>query len=229
VKSGFLLKKRGVWFLTPEGENALKLGEEGLFKAADEAYRKWRLANPKTVDDAGAEPDAEAAEPAESLEPSLDVIQTNAMEGIKTAIRAKNPYEFQDLCAALLRGMGYYTPFVASRGRDGGIDILAYRDPLGTTSPRIKVQVKHRTDAAGAPEIRQLIGVLGSDGDVGIFIASGGFTSDANSAARNSRLHIELVDLDRVIELWQEFYPKMPDEDKQHLLLRPVYFHVAGE
>jgi predicted Mrr-cat superfamily restriction endonuclease len=52
--------------------------------------------------------------------------------------KSKNAYEFQDLAAALLRGMGYYTPFVAPTGKDGGVDIIAYRDPLGTVSPRIK-------------------------------------------------------------------------------------------
>ena len=26
---------------------------------------------------------------------------------------------------------GYYTPFVAPKGKDGGIDLIAYQDPLG--------------------------------------------------------------------------------------------------
>src|SRR5207249_1677453 len=29
IKAGFLIKKKGIWFLTPEGESALKLGETG--------------------------------------------------------------------------------------------------------------------------------------------------------------------------------------------------------
>ena len=28
----------------------------------------------------------------------------------------------------------YYTPFIAPKGKDGGVDIIAYRDPLGTTA-----------------------------------------------------------------------------------------------
>jgi len=32
-------------------------------------------------------------------------------------------------------------------GKDGGIDILAWGDPLGTRPPRLKVQVKRRTDS----------------------------------------------------------------------------------
>ena len=52
--------------------------------------------------------------------------------------------------------MGYYTPFVAPQGKDGGIDVIAYRDPLGTVSPRIKIQIKHRDASASVQEIRQL-------------------------------------------------------------------------
>ena len=30
IKAGFLVKKKGIWFLTPEGESALKLGESAF-------------------------------------------------------------------------------------------------------------------------------------------------------------------------------------------------------
>ncbi len=120
--------------------------------------------------------------------------------------------------------MGYFTPFVAPRGKDGGIDIIAYRDQLGTVSPRIKVQVKHRQVSATVEEIRQLMGLLQKDGDVGIFISTKGFTPDAKTTARNSHVHVELIDLPRLIDLWQEFYPKLSDKDKSRLPLLPIYF-----
>lgn len=53
------------------------------------------------------------------------------MDGIFQLIKNMNPYEFQDLVGALLRSMGYHTEFIAARGRDGGIDIIAYQDALG--------------------------------------------------------------------------------------------------
>jgi restriction system protein len=155
---------------------------------------------------------------------TLDEIEQLAIEGIRKEIASKNPYEFQELTAALLRGMGYFTPFVAPRGKDGGIDIIAYRDPLGTVSPRIKVQVKHRQVPATVEEIRQLMGLLQKDGDVGIFMSTGGFTADAKTTARSSHVHVELIDLSRLIDLWQEFYPKLSDEDKSKLPLLPIYF-----
>lgn len=222
IKAGFLIKKKGVWFLTPEGESALKLGETGLLDAATKAYREWRQKNPKQpeVSEAVA---TSVDETVREQEISAEAIEQSAYDQIEGFVNAKTPYEFQDLAAALLRGRGYFTPFVAPAGKDGGVDIVAYRDPLGTSSPRIKVQIKHRESPASVQEVRQLIGVLQKDGDVGIFISSGGFTPDAKAAARNSNVHVELVDLPRLISLWQEFYQKLMDEDKTKLPLFPIY------
>jgi len=204
----------------------LKLGEMGLLDASDEAYDKWKEENhPNDVfkDAQDIVDDGQQAQAA-----TIHEIEQQAIDGLKHQINLLNAYEFQDLVAALLRGMGYYTPFVAPQGKDGGIDVIAYRDPLGTISPRIKVQIKHRESSAGAPEVRQLMGLLQKDGDVGMFVSSGGFSSDAKVTARSSHVHVELVDLDRYIALWKEFYPKMSDEDKSLLPLVPIYFFAPS-
>ncbi len=59
------------------------------------------------------------------------MLESDAREGIRQFIASKSPYEFQDMVAALLRAMDYHTPFIAPKGKDGGIDIIAYLDPLG--------------------------------------------------------------------------------------------------
>jgi restriction system protein len=41
-------------------------------------------------------------------------------------------------------------------------------------------------------------------------------------------VHVELIDLDRFIALWQEFYPKLTDEDKAALPLVPIYFYAPS-
>jgi len=221
VKAGFIVKKRRVWYLTPEGEDALKLGELALHEKARAAYIEWKKS--RQVDELTEDSDyVEGEQLNNGL--NMEAIEQTALEGIKNIIDKKNPYEFQDMAAALLRAMGYFTPFVAPRGKDGGVDIQAYRDPLGTVSPRIKVQVKHKMASASVQEMRQLIGLLQKDGDVGIFISTAGFTPDAVSAARSSHVHVELIDFDRFITLWQEFYQKLNDEDKSLLPLRVVYF-----
>ena len=68
------------------------------------------------------------------------------------------------------------------------------------------------------------MGLLQKDGDVGIFISTGGFTPDCRTTARSSHVHVELIDSDRFISLWQEFYPKLTDEDKGRLPLVSIYF-----
>ena len=220
VKAGFLVKKKGTWFLTPEGESALSMGEMGLYIAARDAFRAWKKEHKSEEIDNDEEPIQE-----ESQDVPIDQIEQIALDGLKDYVYSKNPYEFQDLCAALLRGMGYFTPFVSPRGKDGGLDIIAYKDPLGTISPRIKVQVKHRPgNPASVHEVRQLMGLLQKDGDIGIFISSGGFTADAKTTARSSNIHVELIDMDRLLHLWQDFYQKLGDEDKSLLPLLPVYF-----
>lgn len=41
AKAGYLRKSKGVWYLTPEGEQAMKLGAIGLLESASVAYKKW--------------------------------------------------------------------------------------------------------------------------------------------------------------------------------------------
>jgi restriction system protein len=143
---------------------------------------------------------------------------------------SKNAYEFQDLVAALLRAMDYFTPFVTPKDPDGGLDIVAYQDPLITKAPRIKVQVKHRPDAnISVGDIKSLLGSLNKDGGVGLFVTSGGFTSDAERFARSSQVHVKLIDFDDFIDLWQEFYSKLTDDEKYLLSLHPIYFLGSTE
>jgi len=155
----------------------------------------------------------------------LGQYEEDATNGIREFIIQKNPYEFQDLIGALLEGMNYHISDIAKRGPDGGIDIIAYTDPLGTKQPRIIVQVKHRpNDSISSDEIQKLSGTLKRNSDVGIFVTSGHFSKPAVKEARNSREHIELIDFERLISLWTEYYGNLDDEQKNMLPLHPIYF-----
>lgn len=222
VKAGWLLKKQGIWYLTPEGEEALKLGEEELFKSARNAYKKWEESQ---QDEEVFAETGEKIQETDKAETLLEEAEGNALAGISEFINRMDPYQFQELSAALLRGMGYCTPFVAPKGKDGGIDVYAYKDPLGATFPHLKVQVKHREDIkASAQEVRELRGILNPNDDIGVFISTSGFTTDAQRECRNSHPHIELIDLPRFIDLWEDYYDKLSEEDQARLPLKPVYF-----
>lgn len=220
-KAGFIVKKNGTWYITPEGEKVLKKSPEEVMNLARAAYMEWKKLRDIKVgpDD---EPTDETAEKDNSM--NLDLLESDAREGIKRYIVSKSPYEFQDLVAALLRAMGYHTPFVAPKGKDGGIDIIAYLDPLGAQTPRIKVQVKHKPDTAiGASEVRALSGVLKA-GDIALFVTSGTYSADARNAASGSDKFLRLIDGDEFIEMWQEYYDKMSDDDKNMLPLKRISF-----
>lgn len=220
-KAGYIVKKNGFWYITPEGENALKNGPEYVMNTARAAYKAWKLT--RVVEDNGEEePTDNTAESDNSM--NLDMLESNAREGIRRYIAAKSPYEFQDMVAALLRAMNYHTPFIAPKGKDGGIDIIAYLDPLGAMTPRIKVQVKHKPDTAiGASDIRALLGVLRA-GDIALFVTSGTFSPDAKNTGTSSREFIRLIDGDEFIDMWLEFYDKMSDDDKNMLPLKRISF-----
>ena len=134
-KAGYILKKQGAWYLTSEGEEALKLGAEQILRNANAAYRQWKQEKNSDGDDT-----VKDETPEKETIINIEQLEEQANEGIREYIKAKNPYEFQDMVAALLRAMGYYTPFVAPKGRDGGVDVIAYIDALGAKTPRIKVQ-----------------------------------------------------------------------------------------
>ena len=126
--------------------------------------------------------------------------------------------------------MGYYTPFIAPQGKDGGFDILAYKDPLGSVPPRIKVQVKHRPDTkVTVKEVRELISLLNKDGDAGLFVSSGGFTADAEIEIRRANRHLEKIDLNDFMNLWEEHYDKMKEEDQALLPIRKIAFLAPTE
>lgn len=223
VKAGYLLKKKGHWTITPEGEEVIKLGAEKMQDKAQQQYREWRASK-----ESASEPQVTASEetedPVKEAIIELENLEEQASNGIRDYIRGKNPYEFQDMVAALLKAMGYYIQSVAPKGKDGGVDVVAYVDPLGAQTPRIKVQVKHRPDAViGASDIRALLGILRS-GDIALFVTSGTYSPDAKNTAANSREFIRLIDGDEFIEMWQNYYDKMSDDDKNMLPLKRISF-----
>jgi len=226
MKAGYLRKSKGLWILTEEGEEAIKLGPEKLLNTATKKYREWDAKRKKEKsEEEDVDLDETTSDTSQAQKALLSQYEDDASAGLRSFVIDKNPYEFQDLVAGLLDAMGYHISDIAQRGPDGGIDIIAYTDPLGTKQPRIIVQVKHRpNDNVSSDEIQKLSGTLKRNTDVGIFVTSGQFSKPAIKEARDSREHIELIDFDRFISLWTEYYEKMSDEQKNMLPLQPIYF-----
>ncbi len=227
VKAGWLVKGKGVWTLTPDGEAALQAypDPEQFQRTAVRLYNKWRKAQPDKLKDGDED---EVAESSASI--TLEEAEEMAWSEIETFLAGMPPYEFQELVGALLKAMGYHVAWIAPPGKDGGIDLLAYTDPLGTRGPRIKVQVKRnanspRIDVVG---LRSFMAVLG-EGDVGLFVALSGFTKDADYEARQSHRRINLIDARKLVELWTDHYGRLDDSSRQHLPLKPVWFLATDD
>lgn len=221
VKAGWLIKSQGTWTITAEGQIAFQTftNPTDLMQESARLYREWKKST-SDLEDVSSNDEEQTSRAA-----TFEEAEESAWDEISEYLAHMPPYEFQELVAALLRAMGYHVPWVAPRGRDGGVDIVAFTDPIGATGPRIKVQVKrYSTGKIGVDGLRSFLAVLGSQ-DVGLFVSLGGFTQDAEMEARaQDNRRLMLIDIKRLVGMWIEHYDNLRELDKARLPLRPVYF-----
>lgn len=225
VKAGWLLKKSGTWTLTEEGSQALKDYPDpaALFRESIRLYRAWKKAQPEPEDeeDEGGGEDDDSGLIATT---SLEEAEESASQAIFDYLGSINPYDFQDLVGKLLEGMGYHVVWIAPKGKDGGLDLLAQSDPLGVEGPRIKGQVKRRPDSKTTEdELRSFLSLI-EPTDVGVYISLGGFTADAEKLGRRTNRRVTLIDGNALLDLWVEHYGEIDEEGRQLLPIRPVHF-----
>jgi restriction system protein len=223
VKAGWLIKPKDGWTLTDEGRAAYVTfhDPEAIRREVERLYQVWKKGQPV--------PEIEPDVPEDEAVATFEEAEEAAWTEIRGYLGKMPPYDFQNLVAALLKAMEYHVLWIAPPGPDRGIDMIAYTDPLGTSSPRIKVQVKRQPDTkTDAHALRAFIGTLGTN-DVGIYVSAGGFTSEAEREARSEQRHLTLIGLDRLVGLWIEFSARLDDADRQRLPLKPIYFLAPRE
>jgi len=230
VKAGWLRKKSGTWTLTDEGKAALHdfPDPEALFRESRRLYRQWKADQPEDepADGAGTSGDGEPQSGDKGLlaATTLEEAEEAARQAILDYLASMNPYGFQDLVGKLLEAMGYHVLWIAPKGKDGGLDLIAQGDPLGVNGPRIKGQVKRRPDSKTTEEeLRSFLSLVEAN-DVGVYISLGGFTSDTQSASRRSSRRITLIDGEGLLDLWVEHYERVDQEGRDLLPIKPVYF-----
>jgi restriction system protein len=223
VKAGWLAKHKGTWFITDEGKAAYQryVDPEEFYKNAQKLYHAWKASQTiQNQDSVTAEENA----PEKSASITFEQAEEQAWNEIEQYLKQMNPYDFQDLVASLLRAMGYHIAWISPPGKDGGIDILAWTDPLGTKPPRVKVQVKRYSQNITVDGLRSFMALLGED-DVGLFVTTSGFTKDAQDEARTQeKRKVTLLDLERLLDLWVQYYEKLDDSARRRLPLQPIYF-----
>lgn len=150
-----------------------------------------------------------------------DDIEGQARGQILEALDNIEHHDFQVFVAGLMEALGYQTQ-IGRRGADGGVDVLAYPDTFGLGTPRVKVQVKNQKTPAGIKDVGYLNGVLNSE-EKGLFVCTGGFTKDAESAPFVISGRLALVEGSTLIDLVLDKYEQLPIRAKQLLRLRRVY------
>jgi restriction system protein len=223
VKAGWMVKEAGVWTPTPEGLQAHDefADPEQFLIEAQKLYSAWAEAQSQEQEQEDAEEELSATSV------SLERAEEASWEEVREALHQMDPFDFQDLVAGLLRGMGYYVSWVSPPGKDRGIDLVALSDPLGTRGPRIKVQVKREQNKTTAQTLRAFYSVL-HEGDVGVFVTLGGFTADAAGEARDQIRRIRLVDATEFFRLWIRHYDDIPEEARRRLPIKVVPFLIPG-
>lgn len=225
VRAGWMVKNKGMWSVTEDGRQAFQkfLDPEGFLREASRLYRVWKSGQPIN---ASATDTTENTEVDDELaaEVTFEQAEEQAWAEIESYLRSMPPAEFETLVGDLLKAMGYHVAWKASGGKDGGIDLIAYTDPLGTRTPRIKVQVKRYKDKVSVELLRSFMALLGHD-DLGLFVTTSGFTKDAKDEARAQQTRkVTLIDLERFFDLWVEHYPKLDDAARRRFPLQPIYF-----
>lgn len=224
VKAGWMVKDKGIWSATEDGLAAHRSfrDPEQFIDKASRLYAQWKVqATQPLVED---EPQEEFS----GVSLTVEKAEEMAWEEISDYLHRVDPYDFQQLVAGLLRGMGYHVSFVAPPGKDRGIDILGELDPLGARGPRVKVQVKREQSKTDAKTLRAFLSVL-KENDVGAFVTLGGFTPDAEEEARHEARRIALIGPSKLFDLWVRHYGSIPDEDRMRLPIKQVSFLALSE
>ncbi|XGI84401.1 restriction endonuclease [Halorutilales archaeon Cl-col2-1] len=169
----------------------------------------------------GETPDESEEE--EDTVPFVDEVENQADELISDILANMNPFVFEELVAAVLRAMGYHAKKTRD-SQDRGIDVVAHPDSLEFESPYIKAQVKRQQSKVGSPEMQQFSGALGN-GERGLFVSTGGYTSGARSEAQNAEQRVTLIDRDEFIDLLIQDYDDLESEYQATVPLKQVYIH----
>jgi restriction system protein len=132
--------------------------------------------------------------------------------------------QFEQVVAAVFRAMGY-TAEVQQGTHDLGVDVIAHPDPLGVQPPLLKIQAKSGTGKMGGKEVKELRGLL-NQGEKGVLVALGGFTTDARHVQQNDA-DLVLIDGERFAQLFLEFYDRLDPVTRNQFPLRRVYVFVG--
>lgn len=209
-RAGMLEKvRRGVYEITPRGEQALKDGVDGkefLYKlnALIDEENPWNIgadSKKEPADVIQADSGHDERSPQEAIEQAISSLNDSLASELLSMILEHDPYVFEEIVVKLLEMMGYGVGEVTSKSNDGGIDGIITADPLGFEAIYTQAKRYNPSNKVGAPEIQGFIGAL-RNANKGVFITTSSFQPAAIEVA-NSCLYakIKLIDGEELINL----------------------------
>lgn len=184
--------QRGVWSLTEKGYKA-NLSELDLAHFY-ELKKQWNRGGKKPPPN-DSEDDGEPSITQEEAYKSelLDVLKSIPPEG------------FERICQLLLRESGFEQVNVTGKSGDGGIDGIGICQVNDFVSFKVLFQCKRYQGSVGSGIVRDFRGAMMGRADKGIILTTGMFTKEAkNEARRDGVPQIELVDGDRLVDMFKE-------------------------
>lgn len=163
---------------------------------------------------------------AEAGEPKVNLAERAVEETEDYLLRqwSRTTQQFEHVVAAVFRAMGY-AAHVQQGTHDLGVDVIAHPDPLGVQPPLLKIQAKSGTGKIGAKEVKELRGLL-NQGEKGVLVSLGGFSTDSRHVQQNDA-DLVLIDGERFVSLFLEFYDRLDAETRNRFPLRRVYVFVG--
>ena len=192
--------QRGIWRLTNEGlEKSLSDDDVYLlFKGVQESVKKSPTEKPKKIE---LKFEDSATEDEEHSIGLLNLIQSLPASG------------FEKLCKRLLTEIGINDITITGGSGDQGIDGKGIVKLNDVVSLNIVFQCKRYKETVSPHHVRDFRGAMQGRGEKGLIITTGRFTKEAkNEANRDGVTPIELIDGDRLVELFE----------KHNLGLKPV-------
>jgi len=196
--------KRGVFYITPRGQELLAKQPDHIDTATLEQYEEFRNFRNRRRDTNDYQSNLQVGltvpteTPEDRLASAYQSLRQELELELLDQLKAATPAFFEQVVIDLLVAMGYGgsrqdAGRAIGKSGDGGIDGIIKEDKLGLDV--IYVQAKRWENVVGRPEIQKFAGALqGHRSNKGVFITTSSFTKEAIDYARIINSKIILLD-----------------------------------
>ena len=167
----------------------------------------------------------------DSEDENIGSLEEQAEQRISDFISRKfKTHPMEKLVASVLRAQGYEVHENENKGKDGGVDLLAGRGPMGFDQPLLCVQVKSSESPVGIEDYDKLRGVMEKfKATHGLFVSWGGFKGTVDQEAKRDFFKVCLWTGSDLIREIQDVYPSLPKDIRSKLPLKQIWTLVDEE